>query len=148
MKNLIVTKYHGPTDTKGSRISVRGFVPGKGIISRVYTYDHGARSAHDSAAAQFLGEYFPGSTLDEARLPEYGKTSTGNAYAIREPLPEIMVSALRELLRKRGEDCEMLARQLCHCGDSCAGMLQASYDNANAEREQIREILAREGVEA
>jgi hypothetical protein len=63
-------------------------------------------------------------------------------------MPEIMVSALRELLRKRGEDCEMLAKQLCHCAEGFTGMLQASYDNANAERETIREILAREGVEA
>jgi hypothetical protein len=83
MKNLIVTKYHGPTYSRGSRISVRGFVPGSGIIRRVYSYDYAGR-AHDSAAAQFLGEFYPGCTLEEVRLPEDGRNATGNAYLVKE----------------------------------------------------------------
>lgn len=57
MKNLIITRYHGPTNTRGSRISVRGFVPDRGIVRRVYSYDYSGR-AHDSAASEFLAEFF------------------------------------------------------------------------------------------
>lgn len=83
MKNLIVTRYHGPTNSRGSRISVRGFVPGSGIVRKTYSYDYSGR-AHDSAAGEFLREYFPGCIMEEVRMPEDGKTSTGNAYLVRE----------------------------------------------------------------
>lgn len=83
MKTILLTRYHGPTNTRGSRISVRGFVCGKGVVRRTYSYDYSGR-AHDSAAAEFCREFFPGSSLEEVRLPEDGHGSTGSAYIVKE----------------------------------------------------------------
>jgi hypothetical protein len=111
MKTILVTKYHGPTDCKGSRISVRGFVPGRGIIRRVYSYDYAGR-AHDSAAAQFLAEYFPGCTLEEVRLPEDGRNATGNSYLVRDPLPHCVRSALASSIEELRESAASLEKEI------------------------------------
>lgn len=45
----IVTKYFGPSHTKGSRIRVSA----EGVKSRTYSYDHGASDAFRTAAENF-----------------------------------------------------------------------------------------------
>lgn len=65
----ILTKYHGPTDTRGSRISAfdgdnRIFVP----------YDHAASDPHDEAAIALCRKMGWAGTLVK------GGTKEGNAY--------------------------------------------------------------------
>lgn len=113
MKTILLTRYHGPTNSRGSRISVRGFVPGRGIVRRTYSYDYSGR-AHDIAAAQFLAEFYPGSSLEEVRTPE--ENQTGSAYIVKDSLPDVArIAILRrcEELRRDLEDCkEGIARKL------------------------------------
>ena len=51
---VIVTKYLGPTNYRGSRISVT-----HGDRRRYIAYDHAAHNAHDSAVEEFLSEEEP-----------------------------------------------------------------------------------------
>lgn len=48
----ILTKFHGPTDTRGSRISARA----EGCPVRFYSYDHASRNPHADAARQYRAE--------------------------------------------------------------------------------------------
>ncbi len=48
----IITKYHGPSNVKGSRISARA----EGCPTRYYDYDDSARSAHLEAAQAYRNE--------------------------------------------------------------------------------------------
>jgi hypothetical protein len=111
MKNLIVTKYHGPTDCKGSRISVKGFVPGKGIVRKTYSYDYSGK-AHEIAASQFLREFYPGCIMEEVRMPEDGKASTGNAYLVREALPHCVRSSLASSIEELRESAASLEKEI------------------------------------
>jgi hypothetical protein len=65
----IVTKYHGPTDTRGSRISARA------QVGRVYVpYDDALDSTenHKAAARALCERYGWKGTLVEGGLPEGG----------------------------------------------------------------------------
>ena len=48
----ILTKYHGPTNTKGSRISARA----EGEPRRFYSYNPGSSDPHRDAAIAFISE--------------------------------------------------------------------------------------------
>jgi hypothetical protein len=140
MKTILVTKYHGPTDTRGSRISVRGFVPGSGIVRKTYSYDYSGK-AHDIAAREFLAEYFPGATIDEVRFPTDGKASTGNAYIVKEPLPDFLTAAIEarcQTLRAGISDCsESLAK-----GYGIPGKLEDARNEMQAELANLENLLA------
>jgi hypothetical protein len=112
MKNLIVTRYHGPTDTRGSRISVRGFVPGSGIVRKAYSYEYGARNAHEFAASRFLGEFYPGCIMEEVRMPEDGRNATGNSYLVRDPLPHCVRSSLASSIQELRESAASLEKEI------------------------------------
>jgi hypothetical protein len=138
MKNLIVTRYHGPTDTRGSRISVRGFVPGSGIVRKVYPYDY-AGKAHDTAAMEFLREFYPGCTLDEVRTPE--GNATGNAYLVREATPDFLTAAI-------DARCQTLRADISDCSESLAkgcgipGKLEEWRAEMQAELANLENLLA------
>jgi len=76
----IITRYHGPTSTRGSRISARA----EGCPTRFIPYDYsrGAEGSHDDAAhayAEERGWLTTGSVrwrLEGGGLPD----GTGNAY--------------------------------------------------------------------
>lgn len=74
MFQAIVTKYHGPTNHKGSRISARAEA-GRVVVS----YDHALNiSDNHKAAAQALVERF-GWTVDKGYPPLAGGALPGNA---------------------------------------------------------------------
>jgi hypothetical protein len=58
---VIVTRYHGPTDTRGSRISATS-----GSGRRIYCgYRHelSATENHETAAAELAAKLWPGATI-------------------------------------------------------------------------------------
>lgn len=61
---LAVT-YTGPTDTRGSRMVVRG-----GGRVRTYSYDYAARDAFLAAAEAFRDELAPGGALDRGPVSD------------------------------------------------------------------------------
>jgi hypothetical protein len=84
MNVVIITCYHPVTETRGSRISVRVFLPGRGVVRRFYPYGrHESGNPHEACAREFAQEFFPGEALEEIRLPIDGSRATGNAYLVR-----------------------------------------------------------------
>lgn len=51
--STLYTRYHGPTEAKGARISV--YAPAL-RLRRVYEYDHAARDAHDAAIVAWCSD--------------------------------------------------------------------------------------------
>ena len=71
----IETKYHGPTDTKGSRYTAS--YDGKRIS---HSTNHGLDSHenHEAAALAFIAKHFP-----EYQIRAYGGTKSGYVFLVR-----------------------------------------------------------------
>jgi hypothetical protein len=78
MRQAITTKYHGPTDSRGSRISATAMA-GKLFIS----YDYGNEDQHHRAACALARKLEWYGTWVAGGLPD-GK---GNCYSMREVGP-------------------------------------------------------------
>jgi hypothetical protein len=83
MKTLLVTRYHAPTIFRGPRISVRGFVPGKGVVRKTYPFTYSG-NAHNTAATQFIFDFLPGCKFEQVNMPLESVNQTGNAYIVTE----------------------------------------------------------------
>ena len=90
---------------------MKGFVPGKGIIRRVYPYDYSGK-AHEIAASQFLREFYPGCIMEEVRMPEDGRNAAGNSYIARNPLPHCVRSSLASSIQELRESAENLEKEI------------------------------------
>lgn len=76
---VLSTRYHGPTDTLGARVSVRWLdAPDRAPVG-VAHYDHarGGGANHHAAALAYIARYAPGAVITAA-----GWTTTGYVYAV------------------------------------------------------------------
>lgn len=71
----VVTRYYGPTNTKGSYITVR-------YVSKVarIPYDHAASNAHESAVEQAFERW--GMKVEEYRYVSDARGGRGNVYMV------------------------------------------------------------------
>jgi hypothetical protein len=76
MPVAIVTKYHGPTETRGSRISADA---GEGRRVSI-SYDHAASNPHDSAALALCAKMGWEGDLTRSGAPD----GRGNVYTFRD----------------------------------------------------------------
>jgi hypothetical protein len=72
----VVTRYYGPTDTKGSYITVRR---DGGRVARI-PYDHAASNAHESAVEQAFERW--GLRIDGYGFTDTARGGRGNVYHV------------------------------------------------------------------
>ena len=72
---VISTKYHGPSNTKGSRFTAS--YDGK-RITKSYDYAIDAHENHEAAALAFIEKHFP-----EYTIRAYGATDNGYVFLVR-----------------------------------------------------------------
>ena len=72
---VITTKYHGPTNSNGSRITAS--YDGRRVTK---SYDHALNSTgnHEAAALAFIAKHFP-----EYSIRAYGAIDTGYVFLVR-----------------------------------------------------------------
>lgn len=75
MPTAIVTKYHGPTNTRGARISANAGMGRRCSIP----YDHAAHNPHDTAALALCAKMGW-----EGDLTRSGGIHSGNVYTFRD----------------------------------------------------------------
>lgn len=76
MRQAIVTKYHGPTNTRGSRISARAYA---GRVSVPYEYALSVEENHAAACRAFAAKFGWFGTWIAGANPD----QTGNTYCMR-----------------------------------------------------------------
>lgn len=75
----IITKYLGPTNTRGSRIKVTSW-----LGSKTFSYDYGASCAHKAAFQQYLQHLQEKEGISYVLLAEGGMPdSTGRAFIVQ-----------------------------------------------------------------
>lgn len=83
----IRTRYSGPTDTRGSRVTVYGPAG-----QRTYSYDYSAYDAHDAAVSGYLtdltGATITASDLSDLPYPYRTLSRSGTGYRYAVPMPE------------------------------------------------------------
>ena len=82
----LLTKYYGPTDTKGSRIKVTGTHHGysHGVVSKFYGWDYSVECQHTEAAIQYLYQLNikrAAEGLQSAEIMSKGALPDGTGYA-------------------------------------------------------------------